>query len=67
MATGRMPAGDGQVFLEYRRIGRQVKVVAIDEATGVEVSMFGPVNVSQEELGRLAVRKLRRRLEQQAE
>lgn len=66
MTTGRTPAGGGRIFLEYTKVGRQVKVAAIDEATGIEVSMIGPLNVSQEELGRLAVRKLKRRLEQGA-
>ncbi|WP_319773333.1 DUF6898 family protein [Breoghania sp.] len=66
MTTGKTPSGGGRVFLEFTRVGRQVKVSAIDEATGVEVSMMGPLTVSQDELGRLAVRKLKRRLEQGA-
>ncbi|PTW61302.1 hypothetical protein C8N35_10211 [Breoghania corrubedonensis] len=64
MTQGGTPSGPGRIFLEFTRVGRQVKVSAIDEATGVEVSMIGPLTVSQEELGRLAVRKLKRRLEQ---
>ena len=39
-------------------------MTAIDAATGVEVSAFGPVSTSQEDLNRIAVRKLKRRLKQ---
>ncbi|WP_269582758.1 DUF6898 family protein [Roseibium sp. Sym1] len=53
----------GEIYLEFRQVGQQVQVVAIDAATGIEVSMFGPKSVSQEELKRLAVRKLKRRIE----
>lgn len=53
-----------EIYLEYRRIGAQLKVSAIDSLTGVEVSTFGPASVGEQELGRLAVRKLRRRLAQ---
>jgi len=55
----------GEIYLEYRPIGKQVRVVAIDAATGIEVSVFGPVSASQEDLKRIAVRKLKRRIEQQ--
>ncbi|TYC63504.1 serine hydroxymethyltransferase [Rhodobacterales bacterium] len=56
----------GEVYLEFRAVGQQVKVTAIDAATGVEVSTFGPVSASQADLKRIAVRKLQRRLEQEA-
>jgi hypothetical protein len=55
----------GEIYLEFRTIGQQVQVVAIDAATGIEVSVFGPKSVSQDDLKRLAVRKLKRRLEQE--
>ena len=56
----------GEIYLEFRAIGQQVKVTAIDAATGVEVSAFGPKSAAQEDLKRIAVRKLQRRLEQEA-
>ncbi|MES0879423.1 DUF6898 family protein [Roseibium sp. SCP14] len=56
----------GEIYLEFRPIGQQVKVTAIDAATGIEVSTFGPASVAQEDLKRIAVRKLQRRLEQEA-
>lgn len=57
----------GEIYIEFHAIGRQVKVNAIDAATGVEVSVFGPATTSQKDLERLAVRKLQRRLMQQSE
>jgi len=54
----------GEVYLEYRPVGKQVQVNAIDAATGIEVSVFGPASASQEDLKRIAVRKLQRRIEQ---
>lgn len=54
---------DGEIYLEFRKIGQQVKVIAIDAASGVEVSVFGPATASQHDLKRLAVRKLQRRLQ----
>ncbi len=55
----------GEIYLEFRPVGQQVKVTAIDAATGIEVSVFGPASTFQEDLKRLAVRKLQRRLEQE--
>ena len=54
----------GEIYIEFRPVGHQVKVTAIDAATGVEVSTFGPASASPEDLKRVAVRKLQRRLEQ---
>ncbi|MBN9669836.1 DUF6898 family protein [Roseibium aggregatum] len=54
----------GEIYLEFRQVGQQVKVTAIDAATGIEVSTFGPVSAAEEDLKRLAVRKLKRRVEQ---
>lgn len=56
----------GEIYLEFLPVGQQVKVTAIDAATGIEVSTFGPASAAQEDLKRLAVRKLQRRLEQEA-
>ena len=59
-------AGDraqgGEVYFEFVTIGRQVKVSAIDAATGTEVSVMGPATASQADLQRLALQKLRTRL-----
>lgn len=52
----------GEFYIEYRLIGAQQRAVAIDPVTGIEVSVFGPAKVPRDDLGRLAVRKLQRRL-----
>ncbi|MTI04809.1 serine hydroxymethyltransferase [Roseibium denhamense] len=54
----------GEIYLEFYPVGGQVKVTAIDAATAIEVSTFGPASASQEDLKRIAVRKLKRRIEQ---
>ncbi|MFN4165486.1 MAG: DUF6898 family protein [Ferrovibrio sp.] len=55
-ATG---SGDGEAIVEFRRIGAALKVIAVDPITGMEVSMVGDPRLSQQELARLAVQKLR--------
>lgn len=58
-----MTTGDRrEVFFEFTAIGAIVKVVAIDAATGTEVSVMGPAGAAQADLERLAVAKLRARL-----
>ena len=57
-----MHSARGEIYLEFIPVGRQVKVVAIDAATGIEVSIFGPLTASQAELRRIAVAKLKRRI-----
>ena len=50
------------VYFEFTTIGASVKVVAIDAATGTEVSVVGPVHAAQSDLERLALNKLKARL-----
>ena len=52
----------GEVYFELTTIGRSVKVTAIDAATGTEVSVIAPAGASQADLQRLALQKLRARL-----
>ena len=47
-----------QVLFEFVRVGRVVKVNAIDPETGIEVSMVGDAKASADALKRLATRKL---------
>lgn len=51
-----------EVLLEFQRIGRHVKVTAIDPASGVEVAIVGDAAMPEEHLIALARRKLARRL-----
>ena len=50
------------VYFEFTAIGTTVKVVAIDAATGIEISVMGPASAAQADLERLALGKLKARL-----
>jgi hypothetical protein len=50
------------VYFEITLVGAVAKVAAIDAASGLEVSVFGPAHVAETELTRLALAKLRARL-----
>lgn len=51
-------AGRQGYLIEFQAIGNSVKVCAIDPESGVEVSIVGPANLSQDQLAHAAVRKL---------
>lgn len=53
----------GEVYFELLRAPNALRLVAIDAATGTEVTVMGPVNASRDEMERIALRKLRRRIE----
>ncbi|MGB0551837.1 MAG: DUF6898 family protein [Alphaproteobacteria bacterium] len=53
----------GAVLFEFIRIGAYVKVIAIDELSGTEVSMVGDPSRSSEYLKRIAMQKLLRVME----
>jgi Domain of unknown function (DUF6898) len=55
----------GEILLEMRRLGAQVRVAAIHAPTHTEVVFVAPVNASRQQLLNLARAKLARRLEQQ--
>jgi hypothetical protein len=61
-------AADGprEVYFEFVSIGTSVKVVAIDAATGTEVSVIGPVGAAQADMQQLALGKLKARLAREA-
>ena len=46
------------MIFEFVRVGPAVKVSAVDEATGTEVSIVGDPSVGEAALKRLAERKL---------
>lgn len=58
--SGYGPAGE--IYFEFQPLGRQVKVTAIDAATGVEVSIIAPVQAARSDMEQIALRKLQRRL-----
>ena len=54
----RTSSGGREVLLEFHRVGDYVRVSAIDPITNTEVTVVGSPQVTQEDLTRLAVRKL---------
>lgn len=52
-----------EVLFEFTAVGTVMKVAAIDAATGIEVTVMGPVHAARADLQKLALAKLRRRLE----
>jgi len=58
--------GSREVYFEFTAIGSAVKVVAIDAATGTEVSVMGPASAAQADLEQLALGKLKARLAREA-
>ena len=62
MTSGGRDGPPGEVYFEFTPIGASVKVVAIDVATGTEISVVGPARASRADLQRLALQKLKARL-----
>jgi hypothetical protein len=58
-------SGPSDVYLEFKQIGGQMRVAAIDAKTGVEVIVIAPLSASQIQMQNLALAKLKRRLESQ--
>ncbi|MGE4351756.1 MAG: serine hydroxymethyltransferase [Bdellovibrionales bacterium] len=48
-----------EVLFEFKQIGRTVQVIAIDAETGTEVSLQAPAGLSQADMQRQAIAKLR--------
>lgn len=57
--------GEGDVLLEFLRLGATVKVTAIDPRSLVEVSIVGPSSAGEAALRRVAIDKLRYVLKRQ--
>ncbi|WMT88540.1 serine hydroxymethyltransferase [Pelagibacterium sp. 26DY04] len=61
--TNQQPGGE--VLFEFHQAGPQVRVAAIDVATGIEVVVIAPASATQMQMKNLALAKLRRRIEAQ--
>jgi hypothetical protein len=48
-----------EIYIETKRIGAIMQVIAVDAATGIEVSFQAPAASGKESLHRLAAAKLR--------
>ena len=57
----------GDVLFEFVQMGQQMRVAAIDEATGMEVVVITPLNATKLQMQRVAMAKLRRKLQQGAD
>jgi len=53
---------DGEVYFEFVQVGQQMRVAAIDAATGTEVIVITPVKATKYQMQQLALAKLRRKL-----
>jgi len=51
-----------RVLFEFQQLGQQVRVSAIDEATGTEIVVICPPQLGQMQMQRLALQKLRHKL-----
>ena len=56
---------DVTVYFEHIRIGQAVRVAAVCAETGTEVVVMGPANAAPSALEKLALRKLKLRLERE--
>jgi len=52
----------GRVLFEFTQLGQQMRVAAIDEATGTEVVVICPLQLGHTQMQRLALAKLRHKL-----
>ena len=55
--------GKGEVLFEYVRVGGQLRVSAMDAATGTEVVIVAPLSAPRSQVQQVAIAKLRRKLE----
>jgi Domain of unknown function (DUF6898) len=56
-----------EILFEFRTLGNQVRVAAIDADSGTEVIIIAPVSASQAEMQRIASAKLFRQLAKQVD
>ena len=54
--------GQGEIYFEFTQVGRQMRVVAVDADSGVEVVVITPVSASKSQMQQLALGKLRKKL-----
>ncbi len=47
-----------EVLIEMRRVGKAIRVIAIDPVSGTEVTMVAPHNANISDIKRVAARKL---------
>ena len=58
MAADDLPPLPREILFEFHSVGRNLRIVAIDPDSGVEVTMVGAPGYGKESLKRMAARKL---------
>lgn len=53
---------DGEVYFEFVQVGQQMRVAAVDAATGTEVIVITPITATKLQMQRVALAKLRKKL-----
>ena len=53
---------DNEVYFEFVQVGQQMRVAAIDAATGTEVIVITPISANKYQMQQIALAKLRRKL-----
>lgn len=53
---------DGEVYFEFVQVGQQMRVAAIDAASGTEVIVITPASASKLQMQQVALAKLRKKL-----
>ena len=56
------PGSAREILFEFVQVGAQMRVAAVDSATGLEAVVIAPANAARVDLERLALRKLQRLL-----
>jgi hypothetical protein len=56
---------DGEVYFEFVQVGQQMRVAAVDAATGTEVIVITPVSATKLQMQQVALAKLRKKLGEQ--
>jgi len=58
---------EAEILFEFVQVGQQMRVAAIDSATGIEVIVITPISANRIQMQQLALAKLRRKLGEAAE
>lgn len=56
----------GEVLFEFTQVGPQMRVAAIDPASGVEVVVVAPLSATRQQMQAVAMAKLQRRMAERA-
>lgn len=56
----------GEVLFEFTQLGQQMRVAAIDAATGTEVVIVAPLTATRLQMQSIALAKLKRKLAEES-